>query len=195
MKSKSKRQAKEQRAAYATKSRAPHALPFPQAKYLTRKERLALGEYLVQLREQFGDQIQHVILYGSKVRGDFDSESDIDLFVVFRELDQSHEDILTRLTLAVDLKYDVLLSDFLVDQARFKRMAEIREPLYQDLTTEGVDLWTKEPDALFASASKKQKTISNGRARFSNKAVTAKQSTARTMRSSQVPAPRSTHKT
>ena len=178
------RQAKEQRAAYATKSRAPRALPFPQARFLTRKERQALAEYVSQLREQFGDQVQHVILYGSKVRGDFDAESDIDLFVVFKDLDQSREDILTRLTLALDLKYDILLSDFLVDQARFKRMTEIREPLYQDLMTEGVDLWTRAPESLLKSALKKRGMTSRASTVSSQTASIAKPSAARTMRSS-----------
>ncbi len=186
MKSKSARprQTKERHAAYATgKSRAPRALPFPQARYLTRKERLALAEYLAQLREQFGDQVQHVILYGSKVRGDFDAESDIDVFVVLKDLDQSREDILTRLTLTMDLKYDILLSDFLVDQERFARMAKIREPLYQDLITEGVDLWTSTPKSSSASALRKAKKTSVGRTLSSRAGDTVKPSAARTMRS------------
>lgn len=164
-------------------------------KYLTRRERQALAEYLTRLREQFGDQVQRVILYGSKVRGDFDAESDIDLFVVFKEFDQAREDALTWLALDVDLKYDVLLSDFPVNQERYARMAEIREPLFKDLQSEGVDLWTTKPNALFASGSKKRKTISNGHARFLKKAVTAKPSAGRTMRSLKSPPLRSARRT
>ncbi|MBI5648880.1 MAG: nucleotidyltransferase domain-containing protein [Chloroflexi bacterium] len=152
-------------------------------KYLTRRERRALAEYLARLREQFGDQVQRVILYGSKVRGDFDAESDIDLFVVFKELDQTREDVLSRLVLDVDLKYDVLVSDFLVNQARFERMAKIHEPLYQDVMGEGVDLWTRTPKLLWASVSKKPRTMSRARASSSRSARIAKRSVARTMRS------------
>ncbi len=53
-------------------------------KYLTLREKQALVEYLERLRSEFKDEVQHVILYGSKVRGDFDEESDIDLFVVLK---------------------------------------------------------------------------------------------------------------
>ena len=140
-------------------------------KYLTRRERQALAEYLTRLREQFGDQVQRVILYGSKVRGDFDAESDIDLFVVVKNDDLEQQHALTRLSVDMDLKYNVLLGDFVVPQARYEKMAQIREPLYQDLTAEGVDLWTTRPSALFASASKKRKTILNGRARSLSRGV------------------------
>ncbi len=164
-------------------------------KYLTRRERRALAEYLTRLREQFGDQVQHVILYGSKVRGDFDAESDIDLFVVFKELDQAYEDALSWLALDLDLKHEVLLSDFLVDQERFARMKKIQEPLIQDLMTQGVDLWTKTSRQLLASAMNKRKTISNGRASSTNKAATAKPSVGRTMRSLKSPPLRSARRT
>jgi predicted nucleotidyltransferase len=152
-------------------------------KYLTRRERRALAEYLTRLREQFGDQVQRVILYGSKVRGDFDAESDIDVFVVFKELNQTREDILSQLVLDVDLKYDVLVSDFPVNQARFERMAKIHEPLYQDVMGEGVDLWTRTPKSLFASVSKKRAMMSRARVNSSRPARIAKPSVAPTMRS------------
>ncbi|MBM3128390.1 MAG: nucleotidyltransferase domain-containing protein [Chloroflexi bacterium] len=152
-------------------------------KYLTRREKQALAEYLTRLREQFGDQVQRVILYGSKVRGDFDAESDIDVFIVFDKLDQTREDTLTWLALDVDLKYNILLSDFLVNRERFARMAEIQEPLYQDLMSEGVDLWTRTPAALFTFGSPKRKTTSNGRAPSLSKGAIAKRSVARTTRS------------
>ena len=152
-------------------------------KYLTLRERKALAEYLSRLHEQFGDQVQHVILYGSKVRGDFDKESDIDLFVVMKDTDLELENLLTHLGVEVDLKYDVLLGDFVVPQKRFLRMAQIREPLYQDLMSEGVELWTKPPKSLLEFGSKKQRTMLESRAAYSTKARTAKRSAARTTRS------------
>gem|GEM_PF-249511 len=150
-------------------------------KYLTLRERKALAEYLTRLHEEFGEQVQRVILYGSKVRGDFDKESDIDLFLIVKGYDAKLEDELTRLVVDVDLKYDVLLSDFMASPERFERMASIREPLYQNLQSEGVDLWMKKPEALLESVSRKRKTISRSLAHSSSKSATAKRSAARTM--------------
>lgn len=153
-------------------------------KYLTLRERRALAEYLTQLREQFDDQVQHVILYGSKVRGDFDAESDIDLFVVLKDENPEKQHALTRLGVEIDLKYDVLLGDFVVTQKRYERMAQIQEPLHQDLMSEGVDLWMRTPKSLLASDSKRAKTISPARGHSSKRAAIARRSAVHTMRSS-----------
>lgn len=84
MKTKPARQSKEQRVAYAartTKSRTPRALPFPQARYLSRKERIALKAYQDYLLEKLPDQIERIVLFGSKARGDSAPDSDVDLLV------------------------------------------------------------------------------------------------------------------
>lgn len=81
MKAKHTKQLKEQRVAYATKARAPRALPFPQARYLTRKERAALKAYQDYLLEKLPDQIERIVLFGSKARGDSTRDSDVDLLV------------------------------------------------------------------------------------------------------------------
>ena len=157
-------------------------------RYLTKRERRALAEYLTRLHEQFGDQVQRVILYGSKVRGDFDAESDIDLFVVVRDDDLEQARALTRLSVDVDLKYNLLLSDFVVTEGRYDRMKQIQEPLYQNLMAEGVDLWTRTPRSLLASASKKVKKISDGHARSLRKVAIVNRSAARTMQYSRLQA-------
>lgn len=117
-------------------------------KYLTTNERHALKEYLQRLRAEFGDEIQRVILYGWKVRGDFDAESDIDVFVVLTNLDSQQRRALTTLGVDIDLKYNVLIGDFLVDQQHFELMTKYREPLYQDLMSEGIELWMRKPKPL-----------------------------------------------
>lgn len=52
---------------------------------LTPDERRALTALLEALRKRFPDTIDRVVLFGSKSRGDSDSESDIDLLMVVKE--------------------------------------------------------------------------------------------------------------
>ena len=56
----------------------------PRLRHLTPHERDVLAEFLSRLQERCGDRIAHVWLFGSKVRGDFDKESDVDLLIVAR---------------------------------------------------------------------------------------------------------------
>ncbi len=177
MKTKRTRRVKETRATYETRQKRDGL------EFLALNERRALAEYLARLRAEFGDEIERVILYGSKVRGDFDEESDIDLFLVVRALDPQIEDALTRLSVDMDLKYDLLLSDFIATHERYARMAKIQEPLYQNLQAEGVDLWTRTPASLLKSVSRRARTTSRGHARSLSRVAIAKPSAARTTRS------------
>jgi len=51
-------------------------------------ERAGLAAFLERLRQRYGDDLLRVVLFGSKARGDFDTESDVDVLVVLRERDR-----------------------------------------------------------------------------------------------------------
>ena len=51
---------------------------------LRSNERAGLAAFVERLRQHYGDDLQRVVLFGSKARGDFDDESDLDLLVVVR---------------------------------------------------------------------------------------------------------------
>lgn len=87
-------------------------------------------------------------LFGSKVRGDSGSESDIDLLIVVDDYNWPLEKDITRLTTWTDYTYGVVLSDHVISVARFKQMAARGEPLYHSLEREGIDLWTLEPQLI-----------------------------------------------
>jgi len=53
--------------------------------HLTEKEKQALKELVDELKKLYGDNLSHVILYGSKARGDANSGSDIDVLVVLKK--------------------------------------------------------------------------------------------------------------
>ena len=111
---------------------------------LAPNELSALAEFVRRLREKFAERIAHVWLFGSKARGDSGPESDIDLLVVTRADGWEFEKQVNRLALDVDLSYDVVLSDHMIDIDRFKQMAARQEPLYKNIQREGIDLWTTE---------------------------------------------------
>ena len=43
-------------------------------------------------RRELGDRIVHIILYGSRARGDYTEDSDIDVLVVVRDVDAKEAD-------------------------------------------------------------------------------------------------------
>ncbi len=151
MKAKQARRSKEQRATYATrtpKSRATRRALFPQARYLTSKERIALKAFRDFMLEKYPDQVERMVLFGSKARGDSTSESDVDVLVVVGDASSSKAwDSLSPNWSAVSayeselsLKYGVGIS------SKFAYRDDVRKwtPLLAHIQVEGAELWRKQ---------------------------------------------------
>ncbi len=119
-------------------------LDHPRLRHLTPRERGVLAEFLSRLRERFGDHIAHVWFFGSKVRGDFDEESDVDLLIVARDGSDVLEEVVGEIAYTLSLEHGVLLCEHVVSVWRFAQMRARQEPLYENIVREGVDLWTSE---------------------------------------------------
>jgi predicted nucleotidyltransferase len=110
-------------------------------KYLTPGEILALNELIDKLKSQFENQLYDVKIFGSKVRGDFDEASDIDVLIVFGgNVDWKFKDKIYSLILDIDLKYDVFISARIYSAQKLaeKRMQAL--PFIKNVSEQGVSL-------------------------------------------------------
>ena len=100
-------------------------------------------EILETLRQAFarllGDQIESVLLYGSRARGDHRPDSDIDLLVVMRDafdygalIERTSEVVST-----LSLENDVVISRAFVSKERFERE---QSPFLLNVRREGIAL-------------------------------------------------------
>lgn len=110
-------------------------------RHLTTPEKKALTEYLRRLEEAYGDTVLRVVLYGSKVRGDYDQESDLDLLVVMNSDDPHLLEAVDQLSFPLKLDYGVALSELVVGASRYEWMRRHEEPLFRNIRDEGVELW------------------------------------------------------
>ena len=120
-------------------------------KYLADHERAALKEFLTKLREQHGSEVVLVSLFGSKVRGDFDEESDVDVLVVIKDKNGHIRDDLVALEMDLVLKYDVVISSLIMSRENYEWHRRYRAPLYRSIEREGIDLWMRTPRSSSAS--------------------------------------------
>lgn len=104
--------------------------------YLTRTERDSVAKFLDQLESLCGDQVARVILFGSRARGDYDSESDIDLLIVTRDGKGQVIEIARRLT--YDEPY---FSTLVLSAEEYQRHKRSRDPLYVNIRRDGIELW------------------------------------------------------
>ena len=114
-------------------------------KYLADHEQAALEEFLTKLHGQHGSEVVLVSLFGSKVRGDFDEESDIDvLLVVETRNSQLWEDVV-EIETDLMLKYDAVISSLIMGRDNYEWHRQHRAPLYRNIEREEIELWTSMP--------------------------------------------------
>ena len=119
-------------------------LDHPRLHHLTSHELDVMAKFLSRLQEECGDRIAHVWLFGSKARGDFDEESDVDLLIVVHGRDDALKKTAGEIAYDLSLKHGVLLCEHVVSTWRFAQMCARQEPLYKNVVREGVDLWASE---------------------------------------------------
>lgn len=109
------------------------------AGYLTVPERSSVARFLDQLENLCGDQIARVILFGSRARGDYEPESDIDLLIVTRG-GKSQVDEITR-HLSRDEPYFSIL---VMSADEYQKHQWLRDPLYVNVRRDGIELWDED---------------------------------------------------
>src|SRR3990172_10380179 len=109
-------------------------------RFLTDKERKGLQLFSHQLRQLLGDELQEIELFGSKVRGDSDQESDIDILIIVKSKDwRIHEEI-CGLAADINLDYYCNSSPVIYSQEEYGKNRYFRTLLIQYIEREGIPL-------------------------------------------------------
>ncbi|NKQ34003.1 MAG: nucleotidyltransferase domain-containing protein [Chloroflexi bacterium] len=124
---------------------------------------MALFALLARLRQRFGDDLLRVVLFGSKARGDYHEESDLDLLIVLRmdrdSFKTNREQIINTMW-EIEIEYDVVISLILKSEETFAQMQADGLLLYRNIAEEGIPLWTSLPnEPTFASTWKEREMI------------------------------------
>ena len=122
----------------------------------------ALAEFVRRLHEAEGNNLLRVVLFGSMARGDYNDESDTDVFVLLREGKRAEKNRVS--DIAVETAYDTafndpdnveewytLLSPFVRTEAELKqeimgKEAWLIEPVFVAIREEGIPLFEKSID-------------------------------------------------
>ena len=103
----------------------------------------AISERVIQVaKDTFSDKLDKVYLYGSYARGDYDSESDIDFFILAdisqEEACRQRQSVSKRLE-CIDLEYDLLVSCGVTSSELFNQYITDL-PFYMNVANEGMIL-------------------------------------------------------
>lgn len=108
------------------------------AKYLSSKEIKAVEEYRGLLLKKFPRRLRKIVLYGSKVRGDFGRSSDVDLLIVVTHNGKPVRRAIVDLTFEPIAKFSVLLSPIIMEE---KEYLNDWSPFLSHVRKEGKTLW------------------------------------------------------
>ncbi|MBI4785691.1 MAG: HEPN domain-containing protein [Chloroflexi bacterium] len=111
---------------------------------LTAKEKRALDELVVRLRDKYAEQIAQVILFGSRARGDATWESDFDLLIVTKNGGKKLEQALDRFIDPIGFEHNLVFAPHVISEKELERK-QTKEPFYRSIVSEGVDLFAKTP--------------------------------------------------
>lgn len=106
---------------------------------LTEKEKQAINELVNGLKKLYGNNLSRVILYGSKARGDATEDSDIDIMIVLKKIDNYtvEREKINDLVWKISYKYDLLIADTIRSEEEY---LTLKTPLLLNVKKEGIEL-------------------------------------------------------
>ncbi len=98
----------------------------------------ALLEFLKIAKQNHGDKIDHIILFGSLARGEATEESDIDILVITSGNRFEMQKNLSGIAVDILLKTGEYISAKAVSTEEYSFMKKIKTGFYQNIAKEGV---------------------------------------------------------
>jgi predicted nucleotidyltransferase len=108
--------------------------------HLKHNEKEAIMAVAALFSEALGDNLDKLYLFGSKARGDFHADSDIDLLVIVNQLDSDSRWLVRATAADCSLQYDVLFNTHLYDKARWDAIAQYQDTLWREVQGGGISL-------------------------------------------------------
>lgn len=107
---------------------------------LNEQETAAVKEFQAKLSAALGSKLKALLLFGSKSRGDFTAESDIDIFILVDKSDSALRKLVASFTTQVLLKYTILLSPKVIEESHFSFLKQLGTAFAKNIEKEGIKI-------------------------------------------------------
>ena len=104
------------------------------------EEKIILKELKDNLIKITGNCMPRVILFGSRARGDYDEESDIDVAIVVRGLTREVKDKILNMVADIEIKYLTPLSTLVISEEDLEFLKKRERRIAFDIEVEGIPL-------------------------------------------------------
>ena len=104
------------------------------------EERKGIIAFSRRLKKALGKQLVSVQLFGSKVRGDFHKESDIDMYVLVKNKSMAVHDTVAEVAAGVWDEFDVSLSPVIYTVDEQQKNLQMHSFFFEAVQREGIPL-------------------------------------------------------
>lgn len=102
-----------------------------------------IEQYTIEIGKIYGKHLRKVILYGSYARGDFSSDSDVDIMILLDMSDlelKKYSQQLSYMTYDFNLDNDIDIKPIAKSEQHFRKWV-VNDPFYANINKEGVVLY------------------------------------------------------
>lgn len=108
--------------------------------YLSNEEKRVLSALKERLTCLFGEDIKKIILFGSKARGDYDENSDIDIAIIVSNLDKEKKERILEEIINLEIDYNIPLSTLILSEDDFEMLKKRERRIVFDIEKEGIEI-------------------------------------------------------
>jgi len=108
--------------------------------YLNLREKEALDIFLEKIRAALGKNLLEARLFGSKARGGFGLESDIDVLLVLKKSNLAIIDDIAVILVDIQLKYDANISPVIYTEYEIETNKNLSSPFISTLERESISV-------------------------------------------------------
>jgi len=100
----------------------------------------ALNDLKHRLEALLGDRLERIVLFGSRARGDWDEDSDTDVAIIIRDMDNDLKTRVLEEVASVELAHLVPLSTLVLSSERFRYLLGRERRITLDIEREGIPI-------------------------------------------------------
>ncbi len=119
---------------------AGNSISIDSLEHLTGDEKKAVAEIRERVNGLVGSRLKGLYVFGSKARGDYDPESDVDLAILIDGLDRETKRNIIDLVVDVEVKYFVVISSLVLSWKDFTDLKKRERRIALDIEREGISL-------------------------------------------------------
>ncbi len=109
-------------------------------RFLSANEKEALTLLLCRIKQELKEEILQIKFFGSKAKGNFAPDSDIDILLIVKSRTEKVLDKIAEIHLDVDLKYDPNISLIIFSEDEYQQNRKLETPFIRNIERESIPL-------------------------------------------------------